>query len=210
MGRHTGPTDRLTRREGVNLMLKPLRSRSAKMPLEREWRRFPPGMHGWRRSKQSEYGRRLREKQKVKRYYGVRDKQFLRYVRRAERVKGNTGELLLQLLERRLDNVVCKLGLGLSRPQARQMVSHGHVHVNGRRVNIPSYQVNVGDVIGVKDADRTRKLVRENLEIAAGWGLQNWLIRDENALTGTVVGLPTREDVDIPVEENLIIELCSR
>ena len=210
MGRNTGPTDRLTRREGVNLMLKPIRGRSAKMPLEREWRRFPPGMHGWRRVKVSDYGRRLREKQKVKRFYGVRDKQFLRYFRRAEKIRGNTGELLLQLLERRLDNVVCKLGLGLSRPQSRQMVSHGHVHVNGRRVNIASYQVDVGDVIGIKDNDRSKKLARENLEISAAWGLQNWLIRDENALTGTMVGLPTREDIEIPVEEQLIVELCSR
>jgi small subunit ribosomal protein S4 len=194
----------------VNLQLKPIRSRSAKMPLEREWRRFPPGMHGWRRGKTSEYGRRLREKQKVKRYYGVRDEQFVRYVARAAREKGNTGEILLQLLERRLDNVVCKLGFGLSRPQSRQMVNHGHIRVNGRRVNIPSFRVSIGDVIGVKDCDKTRKLVRENLEVSSAWGLQNWIIRDENALTGTVVGLPTREDVEIPVEEQLIVELCSR
>jgi small subunit ribosomal protein S4 len=140
----------------------------------------------------------------------VLDRQFQVYFRMASRTRANTGDALLTILERRLDNVVCKLGFGLSRPQARQMVSHGHIRINGRRMSIPSHQVNVGDVIGVKDCDRTKKLVRENLEVASAWGLQNWLIRDENALTGTVVGLPTREDVEIPVEEHLIVELCSR
>ena len=138
MGRYTGPSCRLCRREGIKLMLKGARCETAKCAMERQWRSYPPGQHNWRRGRSSEYGMRLREKQKVKRYYGVFEKQFAKYFHQAER-QGNTGSALLSLLERRLDNVVYKLGLAPSRAAARQTVGHGHVHVNGRCVSVPSY-----------------------------------------------------------------------
>src|SRR3990170_978204 len=149
MGRYTGPVCRMCRREGIKLMLKGARCETAKCPMERQWRNFPPGQHGWRRGRGSEYRLRLREKQKVKRFYGVYERQFRSYFRRASRTKGNTGAALLSLLERRLDNVVYKLGFAPSRPMARQLVSHRHVLVNGKKLNIPSYQTEVGDVISL-------------------------------------------------------------
>lgn len=167
-------------------------------------------MHNWRRGRTSEYGVRLREKQKVKRYYGVFEKQFTGYFKRAERLKGHTGEILLSLLERRLDNVVHKLGLAPSRASARQTVSHGHVHVNGRRVNISSYSVRVGDRISVKASERSRKLFQSRLEELGEPHVQNWLKLDPTRLEGEVVALPSRDDVMIPVEEQLIVELCSQ
>jgi len=210
MGRYTGPKCRLCRREGIKLMLKGARCETAKCPMERQWRSNPPGMHSWRRGRGSEYRLRLREKQKVKRYYGVFEKQFLRYFAEAERQKGNTGAALLSLLERRLDNVFCKLGLAPSRAAARQAITHGHVHVNGRRVGISSYLVRVGDKIAVKDSDRTRKLVRAWLEEMGEPHVQNWLRLDLAKLEAEVVAMPTRDDVMIPVEEQLIIELCGQ
>jgi len=210
MGRYTGPKCRLCRREGIKLMLKGARCETAKCPMERQWRSNPPGMHSWRRGRGSEYRLRLREKQKVKRYYGVFEKQFLGYFAEAERQKGNTGAALLSLLERRLDNVFCKLGLAPSRAAARQAITHGHVHVNGRRVGISSYLVRVGDKIAVKDSDRTRKLVRAWLEEMGEPHVQNWLRLDLAKLEAEVVAMPTRDDVMIPVEEQLIIELCGQ
>ncbi len=206
MGRYRGPTDKLSRREGVNLMLKGARSESGKI----EHRMTPPGPHTWRRGRVSDYGVRLREKQKVKRYYGVREKQFMKYFRAAERQKTDTGAALLSLLERRLDNVVHKMGLAPSRPSARQLVSHGHVYVNGRRVNIASYSVSVGDQVAVKPSERSQKLVRANLEELGEPRLQNWLNLDMVKLEGQVVAVPTRDDVMIPVEEQLIVEFCSK
>ena len=206
MGRYRGPTDKLSRREGVNLMLKGARSESGKV----ERRMTPPGPHTWRRGRTSDYGVRLREKQKVKRYYGVRERQFVKYFKQAERQKIDTGAALLSLLERRLDNVVHKMGLAPSRPSARQLVGHGHVHVNGRRVNVASYQVEVGDRISVKQADRSQKLVRANLEEMGEPRLQDWLQLDMTQLEGQVVAIPTRDDVMIPVEEQLIVEFCSK
>ena len=191
-------------------MLKGSRCETAKCPMERQWRNRPPGMHNWRRGRTSEYGVRLREKQKVKRYYGVFEKQFVGYFKRAERVKGNTGEILLSLLERRLDNVIHKLGLAPSRAAARQTVSHGHVYVNGRRMNVASYLVRVGDKISVKPADRSRKLFQSRLEELGEPHLQNWLKLEMTKLEGEVVALPSRDDVMIPVEEQLIVELCSQ
>ena len=191
-------------------MLKGSRCETAKCPMERQWRNRPPGMHNWRRGRTSEYGVRLREKQKVKRYYGVFEKQFVGYFKRAERVKGNTGEILLSLLERRLDNVIHKLGLAPSRSAARQSVSHGHVYVNGRRMNVASYLVRVGDRISVKPADRSRKLFQSRLEELGEPHLQNWLKLEMTKLEGEVVALPSRDDVMIPVEEQLIVELCSQ
>jgi len=210
MGRYIRPKCRLCRREGIKLMLKGARCETAKCPMERQWRSFPPGMHNWRRGRGSEYGQRLREKQKVKRYYGIFEKQFMRYFHEAERGTGNTGTTLLTILERRLDNVLYKLGFAPSRASARQTVSHGHVHVNGRRVNIPSYLVRVGDKVGIKDSERSKKLVRSRLEELGEPHVQNWLRLDMVKLEADVVAIPTREDVMIPVEENLIVELCSQ
>ena len=164
MGRYIGPSCRLCRREGIKLMLKGLRCETAKCPMERQWSSNPPGMHAWRRARGSEYAIRLREKQKVKRYYGVYEKQFMKYFAAAEKGKGNTGTTLLTLLECRLDNVVHKLGFAPSRAAARVMVAHGHVHVNGRKVDRASYMARVGDKISVKASDRSQKLVRQNLE----------------------------------------------
>ena len=210
MGRYTGPKCRQCRREGIKLMLRGARCETAKCPMERQWRNFPPGMHNWRKGRQSEYAVHLREKQKVKRYYGVFEKQFMKYFRQAERTKGNTGSALLSLLERRLDNVVYKLGWAPSRPAARLTITHGHLHVNGRRVNIPSYLVRTGDRITVKEAERSKKLVRSRLEELGDPHVQNWLRLDMVKLEADVVAVPTREDVTIPVEENLIVEMCSR
>jgi small subunit ribosomal protein S4 len=166
-------------------------------------------MHAWRRRKSGDYGVRLREKQKVKRYYGVFERQFMIYFRRAERTKGNTGEALLSLLERRLDNVVWKLGFAPSHRAARIAISHGHVYVNGRRLNRPSYLVFEGDRISVKPSERSQSFVRQALG-DGGPSVQAWLLLDAKNLEGTVAALPTREDVQIPVEEQLIIEMCSR
>ena len=210
MGRYTGPSCRLCRRQGVKLMLKGARCESAKCPMERQWRNNPPGMHSWRRGRPSEYGIRLREKQKVKRFYGVFERQFMRYFRQAERQKANTGAALLSLLERRLDNVVYKLGFAPSRAAARLTITHGHIYVNGRRMNIPSYLVKPGDKITVKPSEKSERLIRSRLEELGEPQLQNWLSLDMVKLEGTVLAMPTRDDVTIPVEENLIVELCSR
>lgn len=207
MGRYTGPTDRLSRREGVNLMLKGARSLNGKSERRLQ---SPPGMHSWRRGRASDYAVRLREKQKVKRYYGVRDKQFMNLFHKAERIQGNTGSVLLSLLERRLDNVVYKLGMAPSRPAARQTVAHGHIYVNGRRCNIASYEVGVGDKISVKPSDRSQKLIRQRLEELGEPRLQNWLKLDMSQLVGEVVALPTRDDVTLPIEDQYVVEFCSR
>jgi len=190
-------------------MLKGGRCETAKCAMERQWRNRPPGMHAWRRRKAGDYGLRLREKQKVKRYYGVLERQFMIYFRMAERMKVNTGDALLGLLERRLDNVVWKLGFGPSHRTARLAIAHGHIYVNGRRVNRPSYLVQQGDRISVKPSERSQKFIRQALG-EGGAAVQPWLQVDGQNLEGTVAALPTREDVQIPVEEQLIIEMCSR
>lgn len=209
MSRILGPMCRLCRREGIKLMLKGARCESPKCPMERQWRSHPPGMHGWRRGKGTNYLIRLREKQKVKRYYGVLEKQFKVVFAAASHAPGNTGEAMLQLLERRLDNVVWKLGLAPSHRTARIAIVHGHFLVNGRRVNRPSVLLSPGDRIGVKESERSKKYVRALLGENPP-PVQPWLDRDVNALTGQVLGLPTREHVQIPVEEHLIVEMCSR
>ena len=191
-------------------MLKGARCETAKCPMERQWRNSPPGMHSWRRGRASEYGVRLREKQKVKRYYGVFETQFIRYFRMAERQKANTGAALLSVLERRLDNVVCKLGFASSRASARQTILHGHIYVNGRRVNVPSYLVRTGDRVSLKPAEKSQKLIRTRVEEFGQPSVQNWLSLDMTTLEGSILAMPSREDVQIPVEENLIVELCSR
>ena len=191
-------------------MLKGARCETAKCPMERQWANAPPGMHSWRRGRSSEYGVRLREKQKVKRYYGIWESQFMRYFHMAERQKGNTGAALLSLLERRLDNVVHKLGMASSRKSARMTITHGHVSVNGRKVSVPSRLVRVGDLVTIKEVDKSRALIRSRLEELGEPHLQNWLKLDMTKLEGVVLAMPTREDVLIPVEENMIVELCSR
>ena len=210
MGRYVGPKCRLCRREGIKLMLKGARCETAKCPMERKWRSNPPGQHSWRRGRGSEYRLRLREKQKVKRYYGVYEKQFRKCFREAERTKGNTGVALLSLLERRLDNVLYKLGMAPSRAAARQTIGHGHICVNGRCVTVPSYRTRVGDKITVKSSERSQKLIRSRIEEMGEPHLQNWLRIDLAKLSAEVIAVPTREDVMVPVEENLIVELCSQ
>lgn len=191
-------------------MLKGSRCETAKCPMERQWRNSPPGVHSWRRGRHSEYGVRLREKQKVKRYYGLFDKQFMLTFRLAERFPGNTGEVFLQLLERRLDNVVHKLGMSPSRKAARMMVTLGHLLVNGRKVDVPSYLVKPGDKVTVKNSPRSQAYIKAQMELAGGASSQAWLSYDPANLIGMVVALPTRDDVQIPVEEQLIVELCSK
>lgn len=213
MGRYTGPSTRLSRREGVNLMLKPIRDETGKNPLEREYKNYPPGMHAYRRGKSSDYAVRLREKQKVKRHYGVLERQFRRYFELANRAPGNTGEALLQILERRLDNVVYKARFAAGRRGARQAVVHGHILVNGRKVDRPGYLVEIGDKIVVHPRERTQKYVRAQMALLEGVTNpppQAWLQVDPAKLEATVVTLPARDDVLIPVEELLIVEFCSR
>jgi small subunit ribosomal protein S4 len=210
MARNVGPVCRLCRREGVKLMLKGNRCESAKCPMEKQWRQNPPGMHAWRRSRGSAYAVRLREKQKVKRFYGVWERQFMNYFRRAERSTDNTGQALLSMLERRLDNVVSKLNFAASRPAARVVIAHGHIYVNGRRVNRPGYLVRQGDRITIKPADKSRNMTKLWAEALQHRPIQPWLQLNTDRLEGTVVSLPTRDDVQIPVEEQLIVEMCSR
>ncbi len=208
MARYTGPSCRLCRREGMKLYLKGDRCYSDKCAVDR--RGYAPGQHGQGRRKLSEYGIQLREKQKAKRIYGVLERQFRKYYKMAEKMKGVTGENLLQLLERRLDNVVYRLGLASSRAEARQLVRHGHFQVNGRKVNIPSYLVDVGDVITVKEKSRNSKRIKELVERAQDRTVPDWLQIDYEKLEGKVIELPTKEHIDIPIEEHLIVEFYSR
>ncbi len=210
MARYTGPRCRLCRREGMKLFLKGERCYTDKCAFER--RSYPPGQHGQAqmRAKRSDYGIRLREKQKVKRIYGVSEKQFKKYFDRADRMRGQTGHNLLQLLERRLDNVVYRLGFASSRAQARQMVVHGLFKVNGRTVDIPSYLVRPGEVIELKEKYRQNPYIQENLEAVVRRGVPQWLELDAENFKGTVKALPTREDVTMPIQEQLIVEFYSR
>lgn len=208
MGRYTGPVCRLCRREGVKLFLKSLRCDSPKCAIEK--RDQPPGMHTVKRRKATDYGTRLREKQKVKRFYGVYEKQFRRYMDLAGRSKGNTGSTLMSLLERRLDNIVHRLGFAGSRRASRQLVGHGHIRVNGGKVTIPSYQVKANDVITVKARPRSLGYVRNSLESFHG-RVPDFLslVTGENP-EGRVLRLPSIEDSSIPVQPALIIEFMSR
>jgi len=191
-------------------MLKGIRCETAKCQIEKRDRNLAPGMHSWRRARGSEYAVRLREKQKVKRYYGVFEKQFMRCFRRAERMRGNTGQVLLELLESRLDNAVYKLNFAPSRKAARQLIGHGHICVNGRKVDIPHYVLAVGDRITVKNSDKSVKLVKSQLATNPNYITQSWLQLNSDKPEATVVALPSRDDVQIPVEEQLIVEFCSR
>jgi len=191
-------------------MLKGIRCETAKCPIEKKQRNLAPGMHGWRRGRASEYAVRLREKQKVKRYYGLLERQFMRYFHKAEQIKGNTGENLLQLLERRLDNVVYKLNFAPSRKAARQLITHGHIYVNGRKVDIDGHTTRVGDRIAVKGSEKSVKKVKQQLESNPNFTTQSWLQLDREKPEASIVALPTRSDVQIPVEEQLVVEFCSR
>ena len=211
MARYTGPACRLCRREGIKLFLKGQRCLTDKCAIDK--RNFVPGEHGkshFRRRQLVGYGQQLREKQKVKRMYGVLENQFRRYFRKAEATKGVTGEILLQLLERRLDNIAFRMGFALSRPQARQFVLHGHILVNGKRVNIPSYQVKKGDEISVLQKSRKNPQILSAVEEVSGKGLPDWLNLNRETLTGQVVELPSLEAIGVPIEVSLIVELYSK
>lgn len=207
MARYTEAVCRMCRREGQKLFLKGDRCYT-KCALEN--RSYPPGQHGQGRSKSSEYGQQLREKQKAKRYYGVLESQFRSYYEMAERRQGKTGENLLSILECRLDNVVYRLGFAMSRAEARQMVSHGHFTVNGRKVNIPSYQVKPGMVITIKESSRGLEKIKANIEANSSRPAPKWLEYDANNQIAKVVGVPARDDIDLPIEEHLIVELYSK
>jgi small subunit ribosomal protein S4 len=208
VARYRGPSCRLCRREGTKLFLKGDRCYSDKCAVER--RNYPPGQHGQRRPKFSSYGEQLREKQKVKRIYGLLERQFRLTFERAERQRGITGANLLVLLERRLDNMVYRLGFAPSRAAARQLVTHGHFTVNGRKVNIPSYLVSPGDVIELKPSSRNIQMIQESLEAVVRRGVPSWLELDKEQFRGKVLALPTREELTMPVREQLIVELYSK
>jgi len=209
VARYTGPVCRQCRREGMKLYLKGERCYTEKCAIDR--RSYAPGQHGQRRrGKVSEYGLQLREKQKARRIYGVMERQFRKYFREADRRKGITGENLLQILESRLDNIVYRMGFAFSRPEARQLVRHGHFTVNGRKVTIPSYLVRPGDVVAVRESSRDKGRFKELAELTRNQGTMEWLEVDSENLTGKVIRLPNREEIDIPISEHLIVELYSR
>ena len=208
MARYTDSVCRLCRREGQKLFLKGDRCYTDKCALNR--RAYAPGQHGQGRSKASEYGTQLREKQKAKRYYGVLESQFRGYFEMASRMKGKTGENLLALLETRLDNVVYRLGFAMSRAEARQLVTHGHFTVNGRKVDIPSFLVKPGMVVALKEASRSLDKFKGSLEANASRPAPKWLEYDANNFCAKVTSVPTRDEIDLPVEEQQIVELYSK
>jgi small subunit ribosomal protein S4 len=208
VARYTGAVCRHCRREGLKLFLKGERCYTDKCAIER--RNYPPGEHGQARPKFSEYSIQLREKQKLRRIYGVLEGQFRRYFELADRTRGVTGETLLQLLERRLDNVVYRLGFSTSRAEARQLVRHGHFRVNGRKVNVPSYSVRAADVITVRERSRSIARIQESLELAQRRGVPEWLEVQPETFTGTVKALPVRGDLTMPINEKLVVELYSK
>ena len=208
MARYSESVCRLCRREGMKLFLKGDRCFKDKCAIER--RNYPPGQHGRRRSKLLGYGIQLREKQKVKRIYGLLESQFRLAFARAERRKGITGSNLLEELERRLDNVVYSLGFAASRAQARQLVRHGHVTVNGRKVSIPSYRVSKSQVVAIKEKSRTNEQIKASVETARARGVPAWLDLTPETFSGAVVELPKREDIKLPIQEQLIVELYSK
>ena len=208
MSRYKDEQCRICRREGQKLFLKGSRCYTDKCSITR--RNYAPGEHGQGRKKISEYGTQLREKQKTKAFYGVGEKQFRKYFEMAENKKGITGENLLQILESRLDNVVYRLGFGTSRAQARQLVNHGHFEVNGKKVDIPSYLIKAGDVIAVREIKKDNKTIKENVEANSARPVPEWLEKDAEKMQGKVLRLASREDVDLPVEEHLIVELYSK
>ena len=208
MARYRGPVEKLERRLGVDLGLKGERRLSGKSALEK--RPYAPGQHGQRRSKISEYGLQLREKQKAKFMYGVSEKQFRTLFKEANRREGNTGELLIQLLEQRLDNVVYRMGFATTRAFARQLVNHGHILVDGRRVDIPSYRVKAGQKIEVREKSKNNPQIQRAIELTNQTGIVEWVDVDKEKLFGIFTRIPDREEVSIPVEARLIVELYSK
>lgn len=208
MARYLGPVCKLCRREGTKLYLKGERCFSEKCAVSR--RPYPPGQHGQGRIKLSEYGLRLREKQKVRRIYGVLERQFRRYYQEANRRRGTTGEILLQLLESRLDNIVYRMGFASTRAEARQLVSHGGIEVNGQPVNIPSYQVAPGSVIAVREKAKNQVRIQAALELAQQQGIVSWLEVDAKKMQGTFKAVPDRADLPAEINEHLIVELYSK
>lgn len=208
MAKYRGPVCRLCRREGVKLFLKGARCMTEKCAIER--RSYPPGQHGQGRQRVSEYSAQLREKQKLKRIYGLQEQQFRGLFGKAERKPGVTGEYLLKLLEARLDNVVYRLGFASSRKEARQLVNHGHLLVNGRKTDVPGFIVRPGDVVEVRERSRSLLPVQTALEAVDGRGVPAWLELDRAAFKGTVRGLPTKEELALPVNEQMVVELYSR
>jgi len=208
MARYKDEQCRICRREGQKLFLKGSRCYTDKCSITR--RNYAPGEHGQRNKKLSEYGTQLREKQKTKYFYGIGEKQFRKYFEMAENKKGITGENLLQILESRIDNVIYRAGFGSSRAQARQLVNHGHFEVNGKRVDIPSYLVKAGDIITVKENKKDNKTIKENIESNHSKPIPDWIEKDDEKMQIKVLRLASREDVDIPVEEHLIVELYSK
>ena len=208
MARYTGTVCRQCRREGQKLFLKGDRCFTEKCAVVK--RHTPPGQHGQGRRKQSEYGIQLREKQKVRRAYGIMESQFRKYYDMASNMRGVTGENMLSLLERRLDNVAYRLGFGESRPMARQMVTHGHIRVNGKKVDIASYLVKAGDVVSVKESSADSEFFKTLREQGTSRTVPKWLEMDAEKLTGKVIALPQRDDIDLTIEEHLIVEYYSR
>ena len=208
MARYNSEQCRICRREGQKLFLKGDRCYSDKCSVTR--RNYAPGQHGQKRTKLSEYGTQLREKQKTKAYYGIGEKQFRGYFQMASSKKGMTGENLLKILESRLDNVVYRLGFGASRAQSRMLVTHGNIEVNGRKVNIASYLVKPGDVVGIREIRKDNPVVKENLDGGSKRPVPAWLELDSEKLSGKVLRLVTREEIDLPVEEHLIVELYNK
>ena len=208
MARYTDAVCRQCRREGQKLFLKGDRCYTDKCAMNK--RAFAPGQHGQGRTKTSDYGQQLREKQKAKRFYGVLESQFRGYFEQAERRPGQTGENLLSILESRLDNVVYRLGFAMSRAEARQMVSHGHFTGNGRKVNIPSYQVKPGMIVALKESSRSLEKFKANVEANSFRPVPKWLEYDANNMMAKVTAVPARDDIDLPIEEHLIVELYSK
>lgn len=208
MARYTDANCRLCRREGQKLFLKGERCYSTKCAMEK--RNYAPGQHGQSRKKLSEYGTQLREKQKAKRFYGLQETQFRNLFEKAAKKKGITGENMLILLETRLDNVVFRLGLASSRKEARQLINHGHFLVNGKKVNIPSYLVKKEDVIQLRDKSKTVQVINDALGAVVRRGVPQWMSLDKDSLKGVISGMPAREDITIPIQEQLIVELYSK
>jgi small subunit ribosomal protein S4 len=208
VSRYIGSVCRMCRRAGEKLFFKGDRCFTEKCGVER--RKYPPGQHGQSRAKLSDYGVQLMEKQKVRKPYGLVETQFRRYFHEAERRKGITGEILLQLLECRLDNVVYRMGFSANRRQARQLITHGHFKVNGKPVSIPSYSIRAGDVVEVRESSRDIPSIQENLDKAAHRGLASWLEMDAANFKGKILHVPSREEIQLPVQEQLIVELYSK
>ena len=210
MARYRGPVVKLSRREGMNLLLKASHNLN-KEKSGFEKRKYPPGLPPKRKGKLSEYGTQLREKQKVKRIYGVLEKQFAKYFQEASRLPGITGEILLQTLERRLDNVIYRLGYAVTRRQARNFIAHRHIMVNGIRVNIASYQVKIGDKIAIYDKFKKSSFLEENIKLSQSLNRSpSWLQPEYSNLSGEILALPSREHIDLPIKEQVIVELYSK